>query len=104
MHLFHKSFVHHLDIQFEKIYFYLLNNFIFLIVQIYEFKSNKILQNKEKICIIGGEKLSIQLLELKNDLVFQKIFGTQKNSLIIMVKIVILNFKLLHMHIWQKGC
>lgn len=34
-----------------------------------------------KICIIGGEKeeLSDNLLELKNDIVFQELFGKQKN-------------------------
>ena len=47
-----------------------------------ELKIKKLLQKNEKICIIGGEKMPDKLLELKNDLVFQKVFGVQRNSLI----------------------
>ena len=45
-----------------------------------ELKFNKLLQNVKKICIIKGEKVPDKLLELKNDLVFQELFGNPKNS------------------------
>ena len=48
--------------------------------QIYELKSNKLLQLLKKACIIGGEKLPDKLLDLKNDLVFQELFGNPKND------------------------
>ena len=40
------------------------------------------MQKAKKICIMEVKKVPDKLLELKNDLVFQKIFGTQKNKLI----------------------
>jgi predicted transposase/invertase (TIGR01784 family) len=49
-------------------------------VQNDELKINKVLQKHEKNCIIGGEKVPDKLLELKNDLVFQELFGNPKNS------------------------
>lgn len=47
---------------------------------LHELKSNRLLQYFKIICIIGGEKMPDKLLELKNDLVFQKLFGKPKNS------------------------
>lgn len=44
-----------------------------------ELKFNFLLQKSLNLCIIGGDKVPDKLLDLKNDLVFQELFGKQKN-------------------------